>query len=586
MAAMVACMWLLGTYDAKNPVLFGPEESEDGAAYFREDAQMSSMFYNWHLNFASLMEPSKVNNSWEGRGEMYYDFHNQLAVAYNLRTAKGDWLLDWDKPIKLGYRADLVNSSGQKLSSRSSDHPPTDNGYFQEVMDIRQKFQAVRKTNSIYINESDSARLPEGSDKVTSLLADLLYNTTDSLNPAYYKSYYDAALEYVASLGSNPGQDAGGAVRYPLTALRDPAFYAIAMEVNDIIRHYRKLNTSYAKEDMVLDDVEINSLDVNNLETYFEAFDIGVTRAIENSFEWLKYTVRSLRLNHKPFETVLNITNKGDSPKDVMINIAMARSSPLPTAPVDNYQPFDRFTVQLNQGVNLIRRKSSESKIFVQEPNFVGICGIPERLALPRGSEAGVPLTFMAAVTPYDRMKDTSLEEGGGPGVHHDWELSPICGNRRFTYGKPLGFPFDRTTGDAPLTASYKGTVYHSKRKFSSSITIFDNAVNCTTDANYCRSGGWRCRLLERVEGGPLHRREVKLYLFRRHGVNVAMMTWLCTQIPWALHTLQVTNLRYGLVDDPVWRPDRGGSQYVAAFMAVPSAKRSTDKNPFFVSKV
>lgn len=65
------------------------------------------------------------------------------------------------------------------------------------------------------------------------------------------------------------------------------------------------------------------------------------------------------------------------------------------------------------------------------------MCGFPDRLALPRGSMAGVPYTMFVMITPYNgkEMEDTAFM-----GV-------PYCGphfHQAYPDDLPMGFPFNR----------------------------------------------------------------------------------------------------------------------------------------------
>ncbi|KAL1123486.1 hypothetical protein AAG570_002566 [Ranatra chinensis] len=337
---------LTGTYDPSNPIVFGPDSS-DRAAYFSGDMDLAVMFYNWHLNFASSAEPPEPTGARKDRGEFFFDYHNQLAFAYYMRSQAEDWVVNWSKPIKAGYRTDLSDSAGRPFSSRSPNYPPQENAYYDELVEIVRKFEDIKENNTVYINGTYSLPLLESPSTALSLLSDLLYNTTDSVNPSYYKSYMDAAREYVASLGSNPNEDAGGLVGHPMTATRDPVFYSILLQVNDIVEFYKKWFITYDLSEVAIEDVEMESMEVSRLETFFETFDVGLTRALEDSFEWTKYKARSVRLNHVPYTTTFNITNGADDQREVMITVVMFTQLWKTLSPSVKYQTVDRFVVKL-----------------------------------------------------------------------------------------------------------------------------------------------------------------------------------------------------------------------------------------------
>ena len=118
----------------------------------------------------------------------------------------------------------------------------------------------------------------------------------------------------------------------------------------------------------------------------------------------------------------------------------------------------------MNQGENLIERHSREFTATVGDiESFKSLqkmaesgsvyvegvdhhCGFPDRLALPKGHKAGLPLTLFVMVTPYG--VDGEQQQHGD--YYHDTVLphgqSVVSCNGLMTVmdNRPLGFPFDR----------------------------------------------------------------------------------------------------------------------------------------------
>ncbi|KAL1123485.1 hypothetical protein AAG570_002565 [Ranatra chinensis] len=100
---------------------------------------------------------------------------------------------------------------------------------------------------------------------------------------------------------------------------------------------------------------------------------------------------------------------------------------------------------------------------------FMGQCGIPRRLALPKGTEEGLPVTFVSMMTPYAWTEEGGTAPPGGS------MQSSLCGNWRSIYGKPHSFPFDRVAyGNFSMKqmALVDTTIYHKINTFSETLSM------------------------------------------------------------------------------------------------------------------
>lgn len=71
-------------------------------------------------------------------------------------------------------------------------------------------------------------------------------------------------------------------------------------------------------------------------------------------------------------------------------------------------------------------------------------CGFPDRLVLPKGHQAGLPLTFFVMVTPYGSEEQHSSYYQHDTVVPHGQNVISCNGLMTVVDNRPLGFPFDR----------------------------------------------------------------------------------------------------------------------------------------------
>ncbi|KAL1123483.1 hypothetical protein AAG570_002563 [Ranatra chinensis] len=534
----------IGTFSIDDPDLLVAPSSAEGTAYFREDAGLSSMYAITDIFMSRWIDPRRYDQvaDWSKWSEAMFEYYELLVSAYKMRE-EDDWQFTWKGFIELGHETNLTDMAGRPMASRSPEHQVVENKYYEELMDIYGKVRNLVSSKTVYINESYSFPLLEHRDMAVTILTDLLYNTTASINPTFYKSYFDAAVDYIASIDSDPNQDAGGVVNYTMSALRDPMFYTILDNVNSVIRLFKSQyslpytreeqlrelalvaegtdshsrrgrfyqprgmiltleglvlspnwTSSYSYSTLVLDDVVAGEMSVSRLETSFERHKMYVGGIFGEFIGWSKHQLQALRLRLEPFTMKFQATNNADSSRMAIVTVALVKDTD-PEGYTDNYQPLDRFPVELKPGDNLITRDFSNSSLFVNDTKakvadtenlwhdglllaiddlLQGglLCGFPMRLALPMGSEEGKKVTFVAFLTP--QVDDPRPAEKTK--VDPRDMMSSLCGNQASNYGKSIGFPLDRGQIDFQLLKNtmyvLEDKVYHKKQKFSETVTM------------------------------------------------------------------------------------------------------------------
>ncbi|KAL1123481.1 hypothetical protein AAG570_002561 [Ranatra chinensis] len=336
-----------GTYSPDDPDLIVAPSSAEGTAYFREDAGLSSMYAINDIIMSRWVDPRRYDQvaDWSKWSEAMFEYYDLLVSAYKMRE-EDDWQFDWKGDIQLGHETKLTNMAGRPMASRSPEHPAVENKYYKELMDIDEKIMEIYNNKAVYINDSYSFPLLEHRDMIVTILTDILFNTTSSISPTHYKSYFDAAVDYIASIDSDPAEDAGGVVNYTMSALRDPAFYSVLNNVIEVIKVFKREHSPpYTKEELILEDVVAGEMSVTRMETSFEKRKMFVGGIVDDFMEWMRYQVQALRLTLEPFTMKFQANNKADSSRMAIVTVMLVKDTN-PDAFFKSYQPLDRFPVE------------------------------------------------------------------------------------------------------------------------------------------------------------------------------------------------------------------------------------------------
>lgn len=328
-------------------------------------------------------------------------------------------------------------------------------------------------------------------------LANAVEATDISVNPIYYHSIGVHNLGHqVLGLAQDPqfvAQLPTGVMADTAVTMRDPVFYTFHSGIDNLFDRHKRALPPYQLYDgefpLVWPGVAISNVEVvssfqggpaNHLRTFFSSdrfpLESGIDGSIHNG--QLRQDVCAVHLNHEPFTYKITVnvnpcvhTVSGQG----MIRVFMAprfdefgHRFPLKVQRRLMFQ-LDVFPVQLQQGRNLIIRRSVDSSLTKPWPanlrqqafgggaaagaaagrppgaaDFCG-CGWPQHLLIPKGSPHGMPFDLFVMITNYDQdivqnlPEDLHIPEGC---------TSPyiFCGIpfRRYPDARPMGYPFDR----------------------------------------------------------------------------------------------------------------------------------------------
>ena len=156
--------------------------------------------------------------------------------------------------------------------------------------------------------QKDGSRISIVSQlKGINILGNIIEGNEDSVNSRYYGSYY-TMLRSLFALILDPSDRHGvapGPIAFYETALRDPAFYVFQQYINNLFFQYKENLPAYQGAELYFPGVAVKDIQVSDLVTYFDLFDVDVSYAVDvaNAQEasGINYVAKVPRLNHKPF---------------------------------------------------------------------------------------------------------------------------------------------------------------------------------------------------------------------------------------------------------------------------------------------
>jgi hypothetical protein len=356
------------------------------------------------------------------------------------------------------------------------------NFYFQDLKNIRvadmQAFEERIKEAiaSGFVITQEGEKLSINNTEGINILGEIIEASVNSRNPNYYGSIHNLAHIMLGRVVDPQGKFGmpPGVMEHFETATRDPAFFRLHKYIDMMIKEHKNFLAPYTHEELDVPGVDITSVDVDDLVTYFEEFDIDLLNAMDDAegLPEVEIKARVQRINHKPFAYKVHVKSDSDHTVTVRVFIAPKKDWYERELPLDEKRwkmiELDKFSAKIHSGDNTILRKSSESSVSIPDRTSTRLlrkqvkealegttpmtvdkdyrhCGQPDRMLLPKGRVNGMPYTLVVMITNWDTDKVTDLP--------HDYEYGgslSYCGTTTSKYpdSKPMGFPFDRRIPD------------------------------------------------------------------------------------------------------------------------------------------
>ena len=211
----------------------------------------------------------------------------------------------------------------------------------------------------------------------------------------------------------------------------------------------------------------------NTLLTYWQKSDVDLSTGLDFGPQGNIYA-QFTHLQHAPFEYTIVVENKASAQKIGTCRIFMCPQTNELGQPITQFEDqrtlmveMDKFTVYMNPGRNIIRRRSDESNVTIpyersfrsqrqptdptklEQFKFCG-CGWPQHMLLPKGSPEGTKFNIFVMVSNFelDRIEQPDLKNPCN-------DATSFCGlkDQKYPDKRAMGFPFDRPYKTADLTA-------------------------------------------------------------------------------------------------------------------------------------
>ncbi|KAK1123772.1 hypothetical protein K0M31_008467 [Melipona bicolor] len=439
-------------------------QPEQRLNYLTEDVGFNTFYFMINHDHPPFM-PASMLHTPQTRGEYYFFIHKQLLNRYNLERLSHNMgeisYVSVNRPIMTGYYPTMHFRNGVSFSQRKIGTvvPIHMQKHVQMIQDLH-----TRISNAIdagFILDSQGNRVNIYTKDGLNILGNLVQGNADSVNLQYY-GQLDMLMRKVFGLGYESNikyQVVPSALHLWSTSMRDPVVFSIYKTILNYYHRYKENLPKYTTEELSFPGVNIQSVTVDKLTTYFDHFESMLNNGVSvRSHKEARNTLikaRQYRLNHKPF--TYHITVNSDRDTKGIVRIFLGPQQDEFGHQVDltnnymNFMQMDEFLVDLKTGTNTIDRSSHESIFVVPDETPSDVLykklvtsldggetfkystqpyGFPDRLILPKGTKDGMPYNLLIVVSPVDESNVVHIE-------------SPIWG-RITNDGRPMSFPLDR----------------------------------------------------------------------------------------------------------------------------------------------
>lgn len=411
--------------------------AETHLSYLLEDVDWNTIWYELNLDYPPFLEKKEIAVRHHKRSaEWWIHQMRTLMTRYSLeRLSQGmkpiaDMKLS--QTIATGYNPQLVSWNGQTFWQRYNNYEFADYG-FPATIDL-----IFKVTKEIYkIADSGAYRLENGTlHDLHQLEAqqeffNILHGNVNALKPYNQQIYWFYSFMYLAQIEYAQFHKVGPHVLANFeTALRDPLFYSLMQhKVLDMWNRYMRNLPAYTRQDLLAVGIELKSVTVSPLKTYFDYADIDLTSLLLDKvspFDNRKgIYARQQRLQHKPFNYTLHI--QADGPATVTIQTFLAPKYDEHGALLslsknrENFLEIDHFLKQLKAGLNIVEQRSYNYDAPSKRWTYSEMCAIVDaamseslvfprnlkrrsenfyrRFNLPKGNKQGFPVQLVFVVT-------------------------------------------------------------------------------------------------------------------------------------------------------------------------------------------
>ncbi|CAL4095289.1 unnamed protein product, partial [Meganyctiphanes norvegica] len=386
-------------------VKFNQQSSKDKEKrldYWREDFKLNSLLYNWNIVHTPLEKEDE--NKMPRRGEMFYNYYNQLLARYNHERLSAGLppvlpYGDMDKPIKEGVTPHL-GAGARKIVGRRPNTIPTDleepedkdlpylaieKSFFREYR--KNLTKQIRNGELIYKNGetqklSDKVEINSEEKRGIDVLGRCIdyFSTEKDNRTKSCEGLNDLGHTFLARVHDPKQKEATlvGPMDSYIFSAHDPLFYRWHKYLDDIFQEYKKTQRPYTGTQLTYSDVHLKDVHIasdsgpvtscGEVLTGCSVHNYQLSRGLDFQND-PNVELGVVRLDHFQFTTHIRILNKLQKSLDVNIRVFLAPkyNEKGKTMNFDEQRLLwvlmDEWVQKLRSGVNNIRRSSTESTV-------------------------------------------------------------------------------------------------------------------------------------------------------------------------------------------------------------------------------
>ncbi|EAT33747.1 AAEL013990-PA [Aedes aegypti] len=294
---------------------------EGKMAYFTEDIGLNAYYYYYMLEYPYFLGGDEFGLNKDRRGELFLYMLQQLLARYYLERQSNVLgqieELSWEFPLKTGYYPMLRYWNGIPFR-------PRENNYNMRSYDPK-KLQLIedhelrikRAIDSGFYIKANRTNINLRAAEAIDVIGNMVNGNIDSIDLDYFKPF-DVFVRMILAQGDYYGETEDlwpGPLMHYETSMRDPIYYQYLERVLGIYWQFKNYLPPYSVEELNYDGVQITSLTIDRLVTYFEYFEADISNGIplthrksEQKSTW-DYNIfaKQKRLNHKPFNYTMNV---------------------------------------------------------------------------------------------------------------------------------------------------------------------------------------------------------------------------------------------------------------------------------------
>nr|CCC55880.1 putative polyxenus lagurus prophenoloxidase [Polyxenus lagurus] len=460
-------------------------DPERRLAYFREDVDVNSHHWHWHLVYPFTWVPQQGEVK-DRKGELFYYMHQQIMTRYDAERlsnymARVQPLSDLRAPIREGYASQLTSIvSGRHYSGRPAHMVLSDtiDVSLQRIEQAKSRIQeAIHRGYAI---DRQAKQVPLRDPKGIDTLGDMVEATVLSVHREYYGDWHNHGHRIISRIHDPDTRYGGdrGVMAFTGTAMRDPIFYRWHKEIDDVFNEYKLTQTPYTNEELIWNQVKVTGVSVageistspNLLRTFWQEKRVPLSRGVDFGRPNPVY-VLTRHLQHEPFLYNIAVHNSTDKEVTATVRLFMApkfsefRREFTYTEIRRLFFELDKFQAKIAPGWQTVTRLSDESNVTIPDyTNFTWFetnpelgtrpggfretfcgCGWPNHMLLPKGKPEGMKFILFAMLT------DWNQDKVNGATKQKCCDPTSYCGakNQLYPDKKSMGFPFDRPASAA-----------------------------------------------------------------------------------------------------------------------------------------